>query len=505
MDVLGAKKFGSIQDLEFIQTPLPKCDKNDVLIKVSYTDCNPVDIQKLSGGRLSGQPVPNPPFVPGYGGSGVVQDVGVSGPQHLVGKEVCFVGDPNRNGSYASHILVDARCVAEIPPNSVDVRDAASIPVAGLTAYECLVKLGMASEVNVADGKIKSVGLETPSSPSSRKSMITRSGSSPSLLVVGGSGGVGSWIITLARALHPGLKIIATASQGSQQWCKSLGASQVIDHDAIGSTLEGGRQGSVDNIICLTEPTSSLFASLAEVIKPYGKICLVVSGSAIRSLDLSFCFFKCADVLTQTVFSSIRTNYEHIVPGEELSLILSMMANQTIKAPISPDMDGISEKFKDALKETGVLAKLQGPQRRGNYVIMVNAGDNIIFMDLKSASLLKIPRKECIQRKILTLKKKRDVDGWGEECALTEKDEIIKKITSHKELGIVKVVDKWEEDGIELQGAEEVKNLWGVQLKKREKNPKVRILTEHSWIFTLSNSEFVFALLWFQGRRASVC
>ena len=481
MEALGAKRFGSFQDvLEFMQIPqLPKCEKNDVLVKVAYSDVNPVDMQKLCGGKSEGQPVPNAPFIPGYGGSGVVQDVGVSSPQHLVGKEVCFLLDPDRNGSYASHVVVDARCVAEVPPNSVELRDAASIPVAGLTAYECLVKLGMASEVKVVDGKIKSVGLGSESAASTRNSVVMHAGHPPSLLVVGGSGGVGSWIITLARALHPGLKIIATASKNSHEWCKSLGASQVIDHNEISSTLEGGRQGSVDKIICLTEPTPTLFKALTEVIKPYGKICLVVSGSSINSLDLSFCFFKCADVLTQTVFSSIRTNFDHIVPSQELDFILSLMANQTIRAPISPDIEGVSEKFKDALKDNGVLKQLQGPHRRGNFVLMLDAGDDIIFMDLKSASLFKVPRKECIQRKILTRKKRIDVEVWGEEAStLAEKEELIKKISTHKELGIVKVVDKWDDgDGIELQGAEEVKNLWGVQLKKREKNPKVRSLT----------------------------
>jgi NADPH:quinone reductase-like Zn-dependent oxidoreductase len=476
-DALGAKNFGSFQEvLELTTLSFPsKCEENDVLIKVSYSDVNPVDFQKLKGGKSEGQPVPSPPFVPGYGGSGVVLNVGPKAPQHLVGRNVCFIADPNRPGSYASHVLVDARSVAEIPPK-VELRDAASIPVAGLTAYECLVKLGLASNIRVEEGKIEGVGLEAQSAagfPS--KNETTTVSASASMLIVGGSGGVGSWIITLARAWHPGLNIFVTASRESHEWCQSLGASKVMDHDAISNTLSGG---SVNHIVCLSEPTPTLFNRLAEVIKPYGKICLVVSGSAIASLDLSFCFFKCVDILTQTVFSSIRTKYEHIVPSEELMVILSLMASQSLSAPLSPDMTGVSEKFSDALKDKGVLKMLQGSHRRGNFVLQVDAGDDLIFLDLKTSSLLQVSRPECIKRKILnrvTLGSSGNVVGetWKEQAPnQAEREALIQKVTSHRDLGIVKVVDKLDVGEIELQESEQVKSLWGVELKKREKNVK---------------------------------
>ena len=52
-------------------------------------------------------------------------------------------------------------------------------------------------------------------------------------------------------------------------------------------------------------------------------------------------------------------------------------------------------------------------------------------------------------------------------------EELVKKITDHRELRIVKVVDKWDnDDDIELHDAETVQKMWGVQLKKRVKNPR---------------------------------
>lgn len=486
MQVLGATKFGDYnQVLEFQSIPhLPKEQElgpKDVLIQVSYSDLNPVDFQKLKGGRLDGNPVPNPPFVPGYGGSGIVQEVGSQGPQHLMGKNVCFLVDPTRGrGSYASHVVVDSRCVAAIPA-SVELRDAASIPVAGLTAYECLVKIGLAVnnklQINKQQGSLESVGLESSSSSSQRKE-TTKKDVSASLLIVGGSGGVGSWIITLARAWHPHLKIIVTASPESHEWCTSLGASQVIAHNRIADTLAGGPAGSVSSIICLTEPTPSLFNTLAEVIQPYGQIGLVVAGKGISLIDLGFCFFKCADVKTITVFSSIRTKYEHIVPAEELEVILELLASQTIQAPLSLDLQGTSEKFQNALQVDGVLKLLAAPHRRGNLVMMIHSDDDLIFLDLKTASILTIPRKECMDKKILTKvhSKEDGRDSWQEEAqSPTDREDRIKLIVTHKTLGIAKVAEKqWNDyqDGIDMQEAENVKNLWGVQLKKREKNAK---------------------------------
>jgi NADPH:quinone reductase-like Zn-dependent oxidoreductase len=494
MEVLGATRFGEYnQVLEFQSIPQlsKELGPKDVLIKVSYSDLNPVDFQKLKGGqRLDGNPVPNPPFVPGYGGSGIVQEVGSQGPQYLMGKNVCFLVDPTRRGSYASHVVVDSHCVAAIPA-SVELREAASIPVAGLTAYECLVKIGLAANKQVKEqGSLESVGLE-----SSQRKETTKKNASASLLIVGGSGGVGSWIITLARAWHPHLKIIVTASPESHEWCTSLGASQVIAHDRIADTLAGGPAGSVSSIICLTEPTQSLFNTLAEVIQPYGNICLVVAGKGIESLNMGFLFFKCANILTQTVFSSIRTKYDHIVPAEELQLILGLLASQTIKAPLSPDLEGTSEKFQNALKDGGVLKLLAAPHRRGNLVMMIHSGDDLIFMDLKTASILKIPRKECMDKKILTKAQTKDGrEFWQEEAqSPIDREDRIKLIVTHKTLGIVKVAEKqWNdyEDGIDMQEAENVKTLWGVQLKKREKNvegeellfvdPRLQVIGEFS-------------------------
>lgn len=140
------------------------------------------------------------------------------------------------------------RLVAPVP-FGLTLKEAATAPLSGCAAYESLLKLGLGNN------------------------MPLRGGTNPTLLAVGGAGGVGSWATQLARVLYPTLNIVATASSAPK--------------------------GSVDYILCLTEPTPTLFSALSEVIRPYGSICLVAAGMSIKSLDLSFVFFKAATVTTR--------------------------------------------------------------------------------------------------------------------------------------------------------------------------------------------------------------
>jgi hypothetical protein len=170
MEVLGATKHGGYKEsLEFssrLELPMISSE-DDVLIEIEYTDANPVDLQKLRGNKGPGQPVADGILVPGFGGSGIVLETGTRAPSEWKGRRACFLADPTRRGSYATHILVDRRCVALLP-SGVTPRDAASVPVAGLTALESLRKVGLAPDGVGGDASGKK-----------------------SLLIVGGAGGVG--------------------------------------------------------------------------------------------------------------------------------------------------------------------------------------------------------------------------------------------------------------------------------------------------------------------------
>jgi NADPH:quinone reductase-like Zn-dependent oxidoreductase len=201
------------------------------------------------------------------------------------------------------------------------------------------------------------------------------SNNNKTLLVVGAAGGVGSWAMLLARARHPSINIIATAgSQASRQWCERLGATNVITHEDI-ANLGGGPNGSVDYVLCLTEPTPVVFAALTEVIKPYGNICLVVSGKSIQSLDCGFLFFKAVNLTFETVFTSSRTKYDAIVPAKEMSDILMHLQDGTIPiVPLSPQLSTISSlDWKDCLQDEGLLDQLASGHTQGKLIMKVEA------------------------------------------------------------------------------------------------------------------------------------
>ena len=343
MEYLGASKFGHHKDvLDFDSFELlPELQPLDLLIEVKYAELNPVDLQKLNA--KNGQEVPNPPLIVGYGGSGIVNQVGSGlSSDEWSGKRVCFLCDSTRPGSYATHVAVDYRCVAVIP-FELSLEDAATVPLAGCTAYESVLKLNMTDE--------------------------------RTLLVVGAAGGVGSWALLLARARYPSMNIIATSgSEASRLWCTQMGATHVIPHNDI-ANLGGGPKGSVDYVLCLTEPTKEVFAALAEVIKPYGSICLVVAGNSIQSLDCGFLFFKAVTLTFETVFTSSRTNFDMIVPAKEITDILLHLQDRTIPAiPLSPQQKLFNSlDWRECLQDGGLLDQIASGHTQGKLVMKVEA------------------------------------------------------------------------------------------------------------------------------------
>ena len=387
LEFLGATHFGlyhSVLRFGSVQT-LPVCGPDDLLIRVAYAELNPVDLQKLQGaGNKEGQPVPVMPdnsclpFIVGYGGSGTVHAVGSNcgSPDFswTIGQRVAFLGDPSRPGGYASHILVDRRLVARVP-SLVTLQQAATVPLAGCTSFESLVKLGLLSPLPSSLNQPNNFHSDSSRSHDQRQK---------TLLVVGGAGGLGSWTVQLARAAWPPekLRIVATASsEASRTWCQKLGADNAIPHDGILSELP---RSSVDYILCLTEPTPTIWHALSEVVRPYGTICLVVAGKSIQSLDMGFLFFKAVTVTMETVFSSIRTQFEYIRPSDEMEEILRRMETGAVKAPLSPQLPSLAgaDDWKDCLtlssshtnehpRRIGILEQLASGHTMGKLVMKI--------------------------------------------------------------------------------------------------------------------------------------
>ena len=302
--VLRAETSGS--PLVSMPLTLPVPVTGELLLTVEYSDVNPVDYQKLHGSRGF-------PLIPGFGGAGRVRTVPVADQLTSAfspGDRVAFLASPS-GGSFASHAVVSAQLCCRLP-DVLPLAIAAALPVAGVTAYEALfdrLELPRFRSPNIwgdDDGDDDAAAVVA---------VVHDATSPPTLLVIGGAGGVGSFAIGLTRRLSPQIHIIATASTtASQDRCRSLGAHTVLSaHDGLAAALGGGPRGATAHdirwVLNLGEPSN--LGDISEIVSPFARVCLVVSGgSAIQSCDLSFLFFKACTVVCETVFSRARNGID---------------------------------------------------------------------------------------------------------------------------------------------------------------------------------------------------
>jgi len=170
----------------------PQAASGQVVVRVVATSFNPIDPKRVSGNMREIMPLTFP-WIPGGDVSGVVESVGAQVPGLGLGDEV--FGYSMVGGAYGERIAIDVKAIALKPP-TVRHEIAAAFALVGQTATQTV-----------------SAGRLLPGQ---------------TLLVHGGSGGVGSLAIQLAHAL--GVRIIATAHASQASALRDLGVDRVIDY-----------------------------------------------------------------------------------------------------------------------------------------------------------------------------------------------------------------------------------------------------------------------------------
>jgi NADPH:quinone reductase-like Zn-dependent oxidoreductase len=187
--------YGDADVLAFEDAPMPSIRSTDVLVRAVAASVNPVD-WKIREGHLR-QMISYPlPLTLGWDVSGVVEAVGSGVSRFKVGDPVYSRPDIKRNGTYAEYVAIREDEVAH-KPRTVSHIEAASLPLAGITAWEALFTTGRLT----AQQKV---------------------------LIHAGSGGVGSLAVQLAKSR--GAFVVATTSGRNSALVKSLGADEVIDY-----------------------------------------------------------------------------------------------------------------------------------------------------------------------------------------------------------------------------------------------------------------------------------
>lgn len=197
MKAVRIHQYGNADVLAYEDAPLPSILSNEVLVRVVAASVNPVD-WKIREGYLKEMISYPLPLTLGWDVSGVVEGVGADVSHFKVGDAVFSRPDIKRNGTYAEFVAIREDEVAH-KPKTISHIAAATIPLAGITAWEVLV-----TTAKLAAGQ--------------------------RVLIHAGSGGVGTLAIQLAKSR--GAFVIATTSGRNLAFVKSLGADEVIDYGA---------------------------------------------------------------------------------------------------------------------------------------------------------------------------------------------------------------------------------------------------------------------------------
>ena len=194
MKAMIINKYGENSVFEKQELAIPALQSGEVLIKISASSVNTVDTMI----RKMGKDLPFSPGTPAILGmdvAGTVESVADDVNGFSAGDEVygCVGGLADLPGTLAEYVVADSKLIAKKPKN-ISMKEAAAIPLVGITAYEGLLRAGVTSGQNV--------------------------------LVHGGSGGVGHIALQLAK--YFGANVYATGGGEKQlELIEQLGATAI--------------------------------------------------------------------------------------------------------------------------------------------------------------------------------------------------------------------------------------------------------------------------------------
>lgn len=242
MKAVAVGAFRQVPELMEVEVPSP--GPGEVLVRMSAAALNPFDA-KIVDGILEGHRPHHFPLVVGLDGAGWIERRGPGASRFRVGDPVFgdFLHDPVGIGTVAEYSTVpESTSVALIPPELDPVR-AAALPMAGMTALDALDHLG------------------------------TDRGHS--ILIVGASGGVGSFATQLANL--QGARVTAVARAGAEPRLRALGATDVVDYSSpdLIERLKALHPKGVDGLLDLVSRTPDL-ARFAQVVRAGGTVVTTV-------------------------------------------------------------------------------------------------------------------------------------------------------------------------------------------------------------------------------------
>lgn len=299
MKVMVLNQYGEQAAFEQADMATPSAQPGQVIVRVAATSINTVDTMI----RQMGKDLPLSPDLPAVLGmdfAGTVEAVGEGVTGFVLGDEVygCAGGLADLQGALAELMPADARLIAH-KPKSLSMREAAALPLVGITAFEGLQRAGVKAEQKV--------------------------------LVHGGTGGVGHVAVQLAK--YFGTTVFATAS-GNKAFdiIDGYGATPInYKTEAVSDYVQAHTSGAGFDVVFDSVGGKNM-ANSFEAAALNGQVSTTVS---MGELDLTTAHFKGLSI--HVVFMLIPMLHNH--HREAHGGILRQLANIVDQGGIKPLLD----------------------------------------------------------------------------------------------------------------------------------------------------------------------
>ena len=211
-------QFGPPQVLRIAELPLPKASPGQVVVRVAAATVNPTDLMMRSGQQASRMTHLKPPFIAGQEFAGYIHELGAPSDRLKVGQPVMGIVHTRTpdGGAHAEYVRVPEASVVPVPEDS-DLVEMATIPMNGLTALMALQAVDLPAGAT--------------------------------LLVTGGAGAVGGYLIQMAH--EAGLVVVADAKDEDRDLLLRFGATHIVPRGegmahAVRARYPDGVDGLVD-------------------------------------------------------------------------------------------------------------------------------------------------------------------------------------------------------------------------------------------------------------------
>jgi NADPH:quinone reductase-like Zn-dependent oxidoreductase len=212
--------YGTPEVLQIKEVEKPQIEPDQMLVKVHASSVNPID-WKIRKGLLKNRSGDKFPMLLGYDLSGEVIEVGDRIYEFHPGDLIYARLDQSTGGAYAEYAAVSKR-VAAAKPNNMTHEEAATVPLAGMTALQALQNEG-----NIQAGH--------------------------KVLINGASGGVGIFAVQIAKAFKT--EVTAVCSGSNVEMVQSLGADRVIDYKQQDFTEDNVKYDIVFDVVGNRKPS----------------------------------------------------------------------------------------------------------------------------------------------------------------------------------------------------------------------------------------------------------